>query len=681
MTSEYFTVAVNSPFNNSILTYLPGDYSSLPCGALVKVPLGKRTEKGCIIKKYFDIDNNVDGIEYSKIRPIEGLYCNKMAVSKEDLELYQWIANYYHYSLGQCIFDVLPKSLKRPRKLNFISGKGLSFEFSLNIKQKEIIKKIKDKLDDGFSKWLIHGITGSGKTVIYLEIIKEVLNRGRSVLFLLPEINLTPQFLETFYKYLDVQIFTYNSSISNSDKFELWRLLQKDDGPKIIVGVRSSIFLPIKNLGLIVVDEEHDQSFKQEDRCRYNARDVALKKGSIQKFPVIMGSATPSLETYYKFTNLKELASNYFFISKRAGEALLPAIKLSDAKINGEFNKAIWPFDNKALLKIKDAIGRKEQVLIFVNRLGFANFLQCRACGHQFVCPNCSINLRYFKKRNQVSCQYCEYKSKAPEICPECHNMNIYQKGFGTERLQEILIENLPEARIERFDRDAVKTFDKLKKCLDSFHGGEIDILVGTQMLSKGHNFKRVKLVMILGIDSQLNFPDFRSNEKVYQLLAQISGRSGRFGGESEVIIHTLGKNNSLFQYVKEHNIGDFYLEELKIRKLCDLPPFSKIIMIYLTSRFQDRVALAASRAQELLSNLQESYFNQVEILGPRPAIVEKKVNKYTWSLMLKSSKINDLHNILLTFKKNFIQRSKENRFKPDYSVSVKIDVDPNNLF
>jgi primosomal protein N' (replication factor Y) len=630
-------------------------------GMLVKVPLGKRFVDGCVLGE----ENSANVIDPTKIKPVKSIEV-EMSLSVQDCDFYQWMSNYYHYPLGMLIHDVLPVILKRPRQLAFDQGEGRPFSFNLNIDQQQVVEKIIQTGMDHFSKWLIHGVTGAGKTIIYLSLIKKILAEKKSVLFLLPEINLTPQFLKTFQSYLDVPIYSYNSALSNSNKFGLWKLLQTDENPKLVLAVRSGIFLPIKNLGLIVVDEEHDQSFKQDDHCTYNARDLSIKKASLQKIPVILGSATPTVETYKAFID----TPNYFALTKRAQSATLPKVELVDmrgrSKIASE--KMLWPYTSESIEKIGKALDKGEQVLVFINRLGYANYIQCSACGHQFSCPNCSVNLKHFKKRHQLSCQTCDYIIPTPEMCPECMNLNLSPMGFGTEKAHEILQDLFSKKVIKRFDRDEIKTFTHLEKTLNEFHQKEIDILVGTQMLSKGHNFERVNLVVILGIDSQLNFPDFRSNERVYQALTQVSGRAGRFGAAAEVLIHTLAPQNKIFTYLSKPTFHEFYRDEIPLREMCSSPPFKKIILIYFSSKSQAQVIQVASNEAQSLGDLTEKHFKSVEILGPRPSMIEKKVNKFTWSIMLRSSDINELHNLFNTFIQNY---------KQQHTISLKVDVDP----
>ena len=651
---NYCQVAVNSPFNNSILTYQHECNQDIYRGNLVYVPLGSRYVKGCVLQTDME-----DGkYEREKIKPIGPEYGTGFHLDDKTLELFEWTCRYYHYPLGQHIFNCLPKLLKKPRELNVYEGYGKPLSFKINSKQEEYYRKIIQS--EGFQKWLIHGITGSGKTIIYLLVMNHIIQSGRSVLFLLPEINLTPQTLKFFQEHCVGSLYAYNSALSNSDKYGLWKKLLEDSDPKIILGARSSVFLPIKNLGLIVVDEEHDASFKQEDRCPYHARDVAIKRASLEKIPIILGSATPSLEIYNQFKG----RTNHLVMKSRPGKLKLPEVKLIDMK-NVKKNH-IYPFAEKSIEAIEKALIKKEQVLVFMNRLGFAQFIQCQFCGHQFHCPNCSVNLKYYKKRNHLLCQYCEYKEIFPEQCPECSNLNLVQYGYGTEKLAEILMEIFPDKKIERFDRDDISTFGKLNQRLEEFHRGNIDILVGTQMLSKGHNFERVNLVVILGIDGQLNFPDFRATERVFQTMVQVSGRSGRFGEEGQVLVQTLNLENDIFSYVG--NPEQFYGRELEIRKNCHFPPYSRQVELYFTAKNSESAFKFAQNTANMLNQLGKSHFSSIDVSEPRPALVEKKVNKYTWCLLVRSCEINDLHNSLKTLRYNL---------KLPHNVSLKIDVDP----
>ncbi len=658
-------IAVNYPLKNQGLLYFYD--GALSRGEVVEVPLGRRTALGCVIEPDASASREFTETPVEKIKAITSRVPD-WCLDKRELELFEWMSVYYHYPLGQLIFDCLPHHLKRPRGLEQTQGEGRPLEFSPNLAQRSIIDSIRDGLS-GFQRHLIHGVTGSGKTVVYLDLIKATIDSGKSVLFLLPEINLTPQFVATFARYLSAPILTYHSELSDSQKYQIWLAARGMERGALILGVRSSIFIPVANLGLIVIDEEHDTSFKQDDRCPYNARDVAAKKAQLLNIPIVMGSATPSLESYYNF---HRGGHGLFEMRDRAGQATLPEITLVDARDKSGAAEEIWPLVPASVEAIRSALVKGEQVLVFVNRLGFASYLQCRGCGHQFNCPNCSISLRYYKRKNQLACHHCDYKEPLNTQCPECGCLTLSQKGFGTEKVEEILRSHFPDKKIERFDRDEIKTFKQLEERLGDFHAGRIDLMVGTQMLSKGHNFEKVKLVLILGIDNQLNFPDFRSSERVYQTLTQVAGRAGRYSQDGRVLIQTLNPDNTLFQIVKAHDFHRFYEEELEIRKLCDCPPFKRLAMIHFSSRFQDRlIGHVNDHVAPILRDLVGKHFNEVTILGPRPAHIEKKSNQFTWSILLKSGDLAQLHNLLKSFELNYKSMS---------SVSYKIDIDPYSL-
>lgn len=657
-------IAVNYPLkNNGLLYFYEGE---LKRGQVVEVPLGKRKELGCVISIDESQSKEYQDTPQDKIKSvIQALPDIKL--DESELQLFEWMASYYHYSLGQVIFDCLPNNLKRPRALDKSEGEGKDLEFTPNTRQQYVMEEIRKGLG-GFNRYLVHGVTGSGKTAIYMDLIKKTLEEGKSVLFLLPEINLTPQFTATFAHYLKGSILSYHSELSDSQKYQIWQTARSTTGPILILGVRSSVFIPLNNLGLIIIDEEHDTSFKQDDRCPYNARDVASKKAQLLKIPMVMGSATPSIESYSAF-HTDPQSKNLFELRERAGNAFLPAVELIDAREKVAKELDIWPLVPRSVAAIKEALERKEQVLVFVNRLGFANYVQCRACGQQFNCPNCSVTLRFYRRKNTLACNHCDYKEPYPESCPKCACMTLSHKGFGTEKIQDVLKREFPGKIIERFDREEIKNFKQLEQRLDDFHEGKIDLMVGTQMLSKGHNFEKVKLVLILGIDSQLNFPDFRSSERVYQTLTQVSGRAGRYSQDGKVLIQTLNPENRLFDIVKKHDFNTFYDEELKIREMCECPPFKRLAMIHFSSRFQEKLIPHVSESVgPMIRSLIASHFPEVTILGPRPANIEKKSNQFTWSILLKSKDLPQLHNLLKSFEMNYKSMS---------SVSYKIDIDP----
>lgn len=671
--NHFCQVAVNFPHSNNVLTYSFNQSKIvLSPGDIVKVSLGKRFEYGCIIS--LDADQAlINKIGTEKVKEISYEAATSLKLTSTQIELFQWMSKYYHFPLGRLIFDCMPKFMKRPKKLNVWQGQGQKEIPPFTEEQENAYKKIRPKFGNHFDQWLIHGITGSGKSILYLKLIDEVLAKKKSVLYIVPEINLTPQFLNFFMTHLPqgTPIFLYNSELTDSDRFGLWKLLLEDEQPKLVIGVRSSVFLPIRELGLIVVDEEHDSSFKQEGRCPYHARDVAIKLASMCKIPILLGSATPSLETFFNFNQKKK--ENYIPLRLRANKASLPEIVLEDLKKSNESinPKEFLPLTTKCIDEIRKAFARNEQALVFINRLGFANYLQCPSCAHQFTCKNCTTTLRYFKARKSLSCSYCEFSTPVPESCPECQCLGLLRIGYGTEKVCDILQSIFTDKKIARFDRDEIKNFEQLNKVLDDFHSGKTDLLVGTQMLSKGHNFEKVNLVIILGMDSLLNFSDFRAGEKAYQLISQVAGRSGRFGKSAKVILPTLCEDNPVFKHVQNNSFTEFHDEELSMRQELNYPPFSKLALLEFSDKNQEKVRLDVLSFTKVLRELQQKGFESVSILGPRPSLIEKKANKFSWIILLKSSDINKLHNFLNTIKSIASGRK---------LAKFKVDIDPQNL-
>lgn len=656
MSQSFYQVAVNTPFNNSLLTYI-GEVE-FKKGDLVEVPLGKRFVTGCVMNKVAKAESKFE------IKKIRSILDDNLSLESE-VDFYKWTANYYHYPLGQFVQDVLPKLMKRPKDLKAYSSPGKEISVALEDEQASVWETLKEINIKKFSKKLIHGITGSGKSILYLEFIKRIFTEKKTVLFLVPEINLTPQFISFFTNHLNVPVYLYHSDISNSDRYNLWVKMISNDEKALIIGVRSSIFIPIKNLGCIVVDEEHDNSFKQDDRCPYNARDIAIKKAHMKDIPILLGSATPSMETFSNFQKSKD----YLTLKTRYSSGAPPVIEMVDlrkASYGLDFDK--WPIPEETLIRVEERLALGEQVIFFVNKLGFASFVQCRSCGHTFDCPNCSVSLTMFKGRRELVCHSCTYCEPMPDVCPKCQNMQLLNKGFGTEKVKEVLEHHFTNKKIERFDRDEIKTSKKLEEVLNKFHDGTTDILVGTQMISKGHNFKRVNLVAVLGIDSQMNYPDYRSNERTYQLLTQISGRSGRFGKDSSVLIHTHSPENQIFSYITSASFDGFYNDEIEVRKLCCCPPFFKLAVVYFNGKNRDQLVSYAEQCTAVLKKLSKTHFEGVQIFGPRPSVIEKRANKFTWVVMLKSSEVNKLHNLLRTWREGIPKQN---------AASIKIDIDP----
>ncbi|HCM77456.1 MAG TPA: primosomal protein N' [Cytophagales bacterium] len=476
---------------------------------------------------------------------------------------------------------------------------------------------------------LLHGVTGSGKTEIYIDLIKRALEGGSQALLLIPEIALTTQIVQRLKKIFGAEMGVYHSKFSDNERVEVWNGILSGKF-QFVVGVRSSVFLPFDNLGLVIVDEEHDSSYKQHDPApRYQARDIALVMANIHHAKVILGSATPSAESFYHCTQGKfKLVS----LMERFGEANLPEITFADMAIERQRKSNKGEFSSVLLKGIADALKNKEQVILFQNRRGYAPMVQCEDCNWIPKCINCSVSLTYHQYRHEMVCHYCGYRESLPSACPTCTSKRILTKGYGTEKLEEELKLIFPEARIQRMDWDTTRTRSSYESIIESFQQGETDVLVGTQMVTKGLDFDRVSLVGVFDADRMMHFPDFRAHERAFQLIIQVSGRSGRREKKGNVIIQTADPKQTLFHYVLQHDIPGYIQTELEDRKAHFYPPFSRLIEI--TIKHTDRM-----RCKDIATSLGQAIRNQLRgpaILGPGEPLVGKIRNEFLMSILIK---------------------------------------------
>ncbi len=654
-------VAVNFPGKDGLLTYRIPQGENPQVGDTFRVPLGKRVTYGLILGQ--GLRSEKDSFVVKDLHEKLEVYPR---LDEKELALFRWISSYYHYPLGKLVYDFFPKELKKKHTVKSLRGRGGEAPFSKDLFSKEIAD-VRAQFNQ-FHQFLLHGVTGSGKSFFLLRVIQEIMAQGKSVQYLVPEINLTPQFAQLFQDYLMADIYLFHSSISASQKLAIWNRAASDEGPALFLGVRSSLLLPIKNLGLIAIDEVHDNSFKQQDRCPYHARDVAIKKASLHNIPILMASATPTVETYVKFQT-SSLDRSYIRLPHRLGDGKMPTLELLDMK--AQKNNTV--FHPTSLEVLKDVIRKGEQALIFLNKLGYSQWIQCRNCGVPVKNKSCGcdLNLRFFKRKNRLSCAHCDFSMRPPGECPECGCLDFLPLGVGTEKVFEELLEAIPEIKAARFDRDEVKTFKKLEQTLSDLHEERVNVLVGTQMLAKGHNFKKVNLVIVLGIDAMMQFPDFRANEKTYQLLTQIAGRAGRFGPNGRVLVQTLRPESKVFQFINDGERGqeEFYSVESDLRKQLNLPPFGRIAIVYFHARSLSRLQAESHRVVGDLKQTTKDHELKVEIHGPNPCFIEKKVDRYSWFILLRSQNPGDLHRLLSAFEAG--------RAKSAEGVATQIDIDP----
>jgi primosomal protein N' (replication factor Y) len=515
---------------------------------------------------------------------------------------------------------------------------------------------------------LLHGITGSGKTAIYMNLIRQALEGGSQVLYLLPEIALTTQIVQRLKKVFGAAMGVYHSRFSDNERVEVWNGIISGKF-KFIVGVRSSIFLPFDNLGLIIVDEEHDASYKQQEPApRYHSRDTAMVIAQFHHAKVLLGSATPSIESFYQ---AQEGKYGYIKLDKRFGDAQLPTLLPADMGRERRSKTNKGEFSGLLLKGIEEALKKKEQVIIFQNRRGYSPMVNCEDCGWVPKCVNCAVSLTYHQFRHALVCHYCGYKESLPDRCPTCTSARLKTVGYGTEKLEEELSLHFPEAIVQRMDLDTTRSKTGYETIIDQFEKGETDILVGTQMVTKGLDFDHVSLVGIFNADRMIHFPDFRAYERAYQLITQVSGRAGRKDKPGTVIIQTADPEHPLLHLLLEHKHTEFYRAELADRRLHDYPPFTRLIEI--TIKHTDKKVCRT--ASLILTDMLRPAIQGVKILGPGEPMISKIRNQYLMSILIKIPRGKpELNQIKGTLQQTISQLLKE---KEHRSVRVIIDVDP----
>lgn len=510
----------------------------------------------------------------------------------------------------------------------------------LNEEQQSAVNTIQNCNKDIF---LIHGVTGSGKTEIYMNIVGNMIKNHKDSIILVPEISLTPQMVERFKGRFGKDIAVFHSRLSEGERFDEW-VRVKEGKVKVAIGARSAVFLPFNNLGLIVVDEEHELSYKSDSNPKYSAVEIAQYICKKKSAKLILGSATPSIETYYK-ANLGEI--ELITIKNRADKAILPQIEVVDMReelISN--NKSI--FSKKLYEEIENCLNKKEQIILFLNRRGYSTFVSCRKCGYVFKCNNCDISLTYHSEDNSLSCHYCGMKKKITNVCPRCRSKYVKYFGVGTEKVEKEIKKYFPKARTIRMDFDTTRKKNSYENMYNMFKENKADILVGTQMIAKGLDFKNVTLVGVIAADLSLNLPDFRSEERTFQLITQVGGRAGRGQKAGKVIVQTYNPDNYSIACAVSNDYIKFYSQELSIRKDMNYPPFSKIFLINASSKNEDLLIKNIQNIGVILKNLLE-HDDKIEMLGPCPCAISKIKEQYRWQIILKGDISNELANNIKT--------------------------------
>ena len=646
-------VAISVPLNRTF------DYQSdsrVPVGARVKVPFGAKKVIGIVL-------SNKDKSEFNKLKSVEEILDQAPILDKPILDFLFWASKYYHHPIGEVVLAAMPKNLRLGKEAKIKKVIGLPIktsqpDFEITTEQNLAINAILNK-QHTYHGFLLHGVTGSGKTEVYLRITQEALNQGKQILVLVPEIGLTPQMISRFESRLNTRVVAIHSQLNETQKLDAY-LMAKNGDAGVVLGTRSAIFAPMPKLGMIIIDEEHDGSFKQQSSFRYSARDLSFIRARQADIPLILGTATPSLET---LKNSMDGKLTRLTLANRAGDASMPKVSLIDMRSN--FDGAL----SKMLLeKMQQYLSKSKQVMLFINRRGYAPVYFCTECSWKSECSHCNASMIYHRHINRLKCHHCGDEKMPEQTCPDCGEQSLEVYGYGTERLEETLSSHFPETPIIRIDRDTTRRKKALSQHLEKINSGDPCIIVGTQMLAKGHDFSNLAMVGILDIDGGFLSINFRATEYLAQLLIQVSGRAGRNGKQGEVVIQTRYPDHPMFNYVLSNRYTQFASGLLKQRMSAMMPPFAHQALLCANAKNKQH---AEDFLREVAGLLKSIEMNTVEIWGPTANSIEKKADYYYFNLYLQSNNRAALHQMLATFNQHVDTIKLKNK------VRWYLDVDP----
>jgi len=642
-------VAVPVPINKTFY-YLPLNNTNLKniVRRRVKVPFGKK-----ILTAYAISYRNIESNNTLKLKQIIEIIDNNNLITEEAIELSKYISKNYVCSLGEALSSIIPTSMK-PSKITFknknTEEKVNYKKYVLNTQQNNAVTLINENLSRNiYNSFLIHGVTASGKTEVYINAIEYALHQNKSTIMLIPDISLTTQFLNVMTARFNKSIGIWHSGISNNEKYNLF-LEAMNGNIKIIIGARSAVFTPFKNLGLIIIDEEHEHTYKQEKKPSYDTREIAKWRGRYQNAVVILGSATPSLESYKDAMDKK---INLIELSKRIDNKELPEVKVLTFKNRIFKTSSFLPETIKAISKV---LARKEQVIVFLNRRGYSSSIICRKCNSIYQCPRCSISMVFHRNPDLLKCHYCSKIEYLPVSCPLCKSKDVTILGLGIQKVEDELKKLFKRAKICRLDSDTASSNKVYEKVYDGIKNEEYDILIGTQMVAKGFNFPKVSLVCVIDADTSLYIPDFKSVEKTFQLITQVAGRTGRGNTKGNVIVQTNHPNHYAIEYAKKHDFKSFYKIEIEQRKRLSYPPFCDIAKISVKSKKEKKIDEDSEKLFFFLKDLVTKYKLELEVLGPVAAYIAKLNNIYRKHIIIKGNRNNILK--LAEFLENFKRSS-----------------------
>lgn len=619
-------------------------------GIRVTVPVGAREMTGFVIKVH---DEEPKG-SY-QIKPIRKAIDKKPVFNPDLLDMAKWLSHMYFSSIGENLSMMIPSGKRESNMAMLDSPISFSRINELTADQERALSRLRENPNDTF---YIYGVTGSGKSEVFLRRAEDVISEGKQALYLVPEITLTHQLAEDVASRFPDNVAILHSGLTPSQRLKAWHQIENGE-VSLVIGVRSSVFAPFKNLGLIVIDEEHDNSYKSGSTPRYHARQVAQYRARKANAQLIMGSATPSLEAWKLILEQKIKSIS---MPNRIGEGHFPRISIVNIlKEKRNISEALER-------EIRKTLKEKKGIILFLNRRGFSYSYVCQSCGHVISCPNCSVSLTYHKRGNRLVCHTCGYSHSPIKACPECGAIDLSPRGFGTEYVEEEVSALFPSARIARLDTDVASSGkSNARKIIESFKKGDIDILLGTQMIAKGLNFPYVSLVGVLNADSSLLLPDFRAAERTFSLIHQVSGRVGRYRDDGKVIIQTTQPLSPAIQCVAMNDLERFYTLELAERKATMFPPYTRLINLTFRGKNEERVRKVAEEVDKLASGIKKEYCD-IDIFLSSPCLIEKQAQNYRYHILLRSTSISRL----LEFTRRLLSECKK-----DNNVYLEIDVDP----
>ncbi|MFH1245272.1 MAG: primosomal protein N' [Candidatus Omnitrophota bacterium] len=670
MNNSYAQVVLGVPVDKPFTYIIPPDLKEvIKIGQRVEVPFGQRKAIGYVVA--FTTEP-----VWKELKPISNILGEAPLLDSQMLRLTRQVADYYCVSWGEAIEAAYPANIRKRKKtiiekeiagldVRDIVRENNEEKIALNLAQQGAVNLVAESIKKTEHRvFLLYGVTASGKTEVYLQAIEYALAQGKTSIVLVPEIALTPQTIERFRRRFREKVALMHSRLLTGEKAQYWRML-RDGRAQIVIGARSAVFAPVSNLGLIVIDEEHEPSYKQKDTApRYHAREVAILRAEPARAVVILGSATPSLESFYNAQKGKYVLLS---LPERVTEQDLPKVSVVDMREEIKMRRKRVNILSRPLeLGLEKILDRKEQAILFLNRRGFATFISCVKCGYTARCKRCQVCLTYHYADKTLVCHYCNYRVSPPAICPQCDSGYLNYFGIGTEKVESELHRLFPQARIARMDTDTTTSRDAHAQILHAFQEGEIDILVGTQMVAKGLDFPRVGLVGVVCADTALNYPDFRSAERTFNLLTQVGGRAGRGPTEGKVIIQTYVPQHYAILLSIAHDYKQFYQQELASRKALGLPPFNHLVNLTLSGYNGERVYAAACNLCLCLQ--QKNGGEGIQILGPAPAAVPKVRGKFYWNILLQGKPVKKLTGLIQEVSKGY------NKYQ---GIPLTIDVDP----